>query len=76
MANTPHGSKPFTNVIATLNPRACKRMIMACHYDSKYFAGNRFVGATDSAVPCTMMIELARTLQASLKLHSQVSLRK
>ncbi|XP_074593933.1 glutaminyl-peptide cyclotransferase-like isoform X2 [Brevipalpus obovatus] len=72
-ANTPHGTKPFTNIIATLNPKACKRIILACHYDSKYYPGNKFVGAIDSAVPCSMLIELARALRPSLRLQSQIS---
>lgn len=28
-ANTPHGSRPFRNIIATLNPNACKRIVSA-----------------------------------------------
>ena len=40
---------------------------MACHFDSKYFPGEDFIGATDSAVPCAMMIELAYSLNDLLK---------
>ncbi|KAI1295349.1 Glutaminyl-peptide cyclotransferase [Halotydeus destructor] len=69
-ANTPHGSKPFRNIMATLNGNACKRLVFACHYDSKYSRGNKFLGATDSAVPCAMMIYLARALDGPLKDHA------
>ncbi|XP_015787280.1 glutaminyl-peptide cyclotransferase-like protein isoform X2 [Tetranychus urticae] len=69
MANTPYGSKPFVNIIATLNPKACRRLMIACHYDSKLFPGKNFVAATDSAVPCSMMIEIARHFSSSLQKH-------
>jgi len=64
---TPYGEKTFTNIIATLNPNACKRIVLSCHYDSKYFANFNFLGATDSAVPCTMILELVRILDSKLK---------
>ena len=61
----------FTNIIATLNPSAKRRLVLACHYDSKYYPpqwhGREFQGATDSAVPCAMMLELARALDQELK---------
>lgn len=68
--NTPHGTKGFTNVIATLNPQAPRRMVIACHYDS-LIKPSGFLGAIDSAVPCAQMINLARTLKEDLKLHKQ-----
>lgn len=37
-AITPYGEKSFTNVIATFNPDAPRRVIMAAHFDSKYFS--------------------------------------
>ncbi|RWS30866.1 glutaminyl-peptide cyclotransferase-like protein, partial [Leptotrombidium deliense] len=65
--NTPHGSKSFTNIMATYNKNACKRLVFACHYDSKWTKTKRFLGATDSAVPCMIMISLANRLQSLLK---------
>lgn len=35
--NTPLGARNFSNVIATHNPDACYRLVLACHYDSKVF---------------------------------------
>lgn len=68
---TPYGPLTFTNIIATLNPSAVRRLVLACHYDSKYYApqwhGQEFVAATDSAVPCAMIMELVRTLDQDLK---------
>lgn len=55
-------SLKFTNIVATLNPKAERYLILACHYDSKYFKDEVFLGATDSAVPCTMLINLAHVM--------------
>lgn len=72
--NTPVGRKNFENIIATLDPAAPRRLVLACHFDSKYSREGTFVGATDSAVPCAMMITLARDLAAKLDgLKSTVS---
>lgn len=35
---TPKGDLQFSNIIATLNPLAKKYLLLACHYDSKFFA--------------------------------------
>lgn len=73
---TPYGELPFTNIIATLNPSAKRRLVLACHHDSKYYPpqwhGREFQGATDSAVPCAMMLELARALDEELKAQKVV----
>ena len=39
--------------------------LQACHYDSKSSPPG-FLGATDSAVPCAQMINLAHTMQMDL----------
>jgi len=65
--NTPHGNKRFTNVIATLNPDAPRRMVLACHYDSKIDPPGLY--ATDSAVPCAQMINIATTLKEDLRMQ-------
>jgi len=70
-ANTPHGSRPFKNIISTLNPNACKRLVLACHYDSKVSRENTFLGAIDSAVPCTQLIYIAKALDSALKNHRE-----
>uniref|UniRef100_A0A670ZNP0 Glutaminyl-peptide cyclotransferase n=1 Tax=Pseudonaja textilis TaxID=8673 RepID=A0A670ZNP0_PSETE len=68
---TPHGTVSFANVVATLDPAATWRLVFACHYDSKYFPrdkhGRVFVGATDSAVPCAILLELATALDQRLR---------
>jgi glutaminyl-peptide cyclotransferase len=83
---TPFGVKTFTNVIATKDPEASRRVIVAAHHDSKFFPSYpenqvgedsfnqefealkppQFVGATDSAMPCAMMLDLAEVLDPLL----------
>ncbi|KAJ8308940.1 hypothetical protein KUTeg_013814 [Tegillarca granosa] len=62
--NTPYGVKTFTNIIATYKPSAPKKLVLAAHYDSKNLTDRRypnkqFIGATDSAVPCAILLDLA-----------------
>ncbi len=59
---TPLGKIEFTNIIATKDLNAPRRLVLACHYDSKYFKRFDFIGMTDSAVPCAMIMDLARVL--------------
>ncbi|KZV96162.1 hypothetical protein EXIGLDRAFT_671319 [Exidia glandulosa HHB12029] len=66
---TPYGEKHFANVVATKDPKAARRVILAAHFDSKFFATspeNQFLGATDSAAPCAMMLDLAEALDPLL----------
>lgn len=55
---TPVGEIKFVNIIASSDPKACRQLVLACHYDSKLMQG--FLGAIDSAVPCAMLLEMAR----------------
>lgn len=64
--STPLGTKSFANIIATRNPDATDRLVLAAHYDSKYFADFEFVGATDSAVPCAILMDVAESLNRIL----------
>lgn len=72
---TPFGMKRFTNIIATLNPNARRRLIFAAHYDSKYFpddgSGRYFLAATDSGIPCAMLVEIARVVTPLFKAREQ-----
>lgn len=60
------GKLTFENIVAKANPNAARYLALACHYDSKYFSYGNFVGATDSAVPCAMMVNLAFQLKEML----------
>lgn len=76
-STTPLGEKRFTNIISNYeigsklenntNNNSSKfilnnRIVFACHYDSKYFPKDNFIGATDSAVPCAILLDMARFL--------------
>ncbi|KAF9955703.1 hypothetical protein BGZ72_003497 [Mortierella alpina] len=77
---TPYGPKTFTNLILTKNPRAENRLVLAAHFDSKYFPPDGkhpselnggddtdpFVAATDSAAPCAILLDLAASLDRAL----------
>ncbi|KNE60764.1 hypothetical protein AMAG_06120 [Allomyces macrogynus ATCC 38327] len=65
-ATTPLGTKPMANIIATWDATAPNRLILAAHYDSKYMPGQTFIGATDSAAPCAMLLDLAYTVAPGL----------
>ncbi|KAI8337304.1 hypothetical protein BC941DRAFT_427283 [Chlamydoabsidia padenii] len=59
--STPLGTKPFTNIIATQNPASKRKLVLAAHYDSM-LSSEPFIGATDSAVPCALLLSLSDTL--------------
>ncbi|KAI6190695.1 Glutaminyl-peptide cyclotransferase [Aphelenchoides bicaudatus] len=64
---TPNGPKTFRNIIGTYSLEAERRLLLACHYDSKILEGEKFLGATDSAVPCALILALAKKLEPFLK---------
>lgn len=77
--STPYGNKNFVNIIANYpigttyfqnngqndqtKSYLGKRIVFACHYDSKYFENFDFIGAVDSAVPCAMLLDMAKYLK-------------
>lgn len=73
---TPKGPINFSNVLAVLDPSAPRRLLLACHYDSKDIPANsktpdgplrRFLGASDAAVPCAMILEMVTALDIHLR---------
>ncbi|KAL1769086.1 glutaminyl-peptide cyclotransferase [Sigmodon hispidus] len=72
-ASTPLGLLDFGNVVATLDPGASRHLTLACHYDSKFFPPGSppFVGATDSAVPCALLLELVQAFDGMLSKFKQ-----
>lgn len=75
-AETPRGPINFSNILAVLDPTAPRRLLLACHYDTKSIpveAGERtFVGASDSAVSCAVLLELVTALDMHLKMSKQL----
>ncbi|KAJ3342809.1 hypothetical protein HDU93_000939 [Gonapodya sp. JEL0774] len=68
---TPFGLKKFTNVIATKDPASPRRIVVAAHFDSKYFEQFDFLGATDSAAPCAILLDVAAALDPLLEARSK-----
>lgn len=62
--DTPVGPKNFTNIIVTKDILAPRVLVLSAHYDSKVMTedGKEFIGATDSAGPCAVLLELAEAL--------------
>ncbi|KIW29693.1 uncharacterized protein PV07_05486 [Cladophialophora immunda] len=61
---------PFVNLIATRDPPWSQsgdvgRLTLVAHYDSKY-QPDGFIGATDSAAPCAMIMHAIRSIDAAL----------
>lgn len=68
-AYTPLGKKSFTNIVATLDPHIDRRLVLSAHYDSKIIGGSttKFLGATDSALPCALLLDMAHSLNTKLQ---------
>jgi len=75
-SNTPLGVKTFTNYIFTKNPKAERRLVLAAHYDSKYFKDIKFIGATDSSVPCAILMDIAENLNFALENRDKTILKE
>jgi glutaminyl-peptide cyclotransferase len=61
---------PFVNLIMTrdppwLSPGEVGRLNLVAHYDSK-LTPEGFIGATDSAAPCAMLLHVARSVDEAL----------
>lgn len=65
--NTVIGKKPFTNIIATLDPEVDRRLALVAHYDSKILQGKTFLGATDSALSVALLMDMALALDSKLQ---------
>jgi glutaminyl-peptide cyclotransferase len=63
-ADTPHGRLKMANIIAVLAGRRADVIMLAGHYDTKWFRDIRFVGANDGGSSAALLLELARRLAA------------
>ena len=61
-AETPHGRLSMANIVAVLPGRRPDVVMVAGHYDTKYFRDFRFVGANDGGSSTALLLELARRL--------------
>nr|XP_017089915.2 glutaminyl-peptide cyclotransferase [Drosophila bipectinata] len=67
------GSVTFHNIIARHNPDAKRTLMLGCHYESKYFKEFNFKGATDSAVSCALLLNMAKMLHNEIQ-RNEISL--
>ena len=66
-AATPIGERKMANVIAELPGESTDVIIIASHYDTKYFKDIKFVGANDSGSSTGALLEIARIMAAKQK---------
>jgi len=60
---TPLGRREMTNIWGVVEGKEDSIIILASHYDSKYFEDFAFVGANDSGSSSGLLLELARMLK-------------
>lgn len=61
-ARTPRGEIAMKNIIAKFPGKSGKAIAVTGHYDTKYFPGRKFVGASDGASSTGLLLELAHAL--------------
>jgi Zn-dependent M28 family amino/carboxypeptidase len=61
-ATTPRGRITMKNIIAKFPGKSGKAIVITGHYDTKYFPGRKFVGASDGGSSAGLLLELARAL--------------
>lgn len=64
-ATTPLGEKKMVNLTAEIPGESKDVIMVASHYDSKYYKDMRFVGANDPGTSVGTLMELGRVLGAS-----------
>jgi Zn-dependent M28 family amino/carboxypeptidase len=60
---TPHGPVAMKNIIAKFPGKSGKAIVVTGHFDTKYFASGKFVGASDGGSSTGLLLELAQVLQ-------------
>jgi Zn-dependent M28 family amino/carboxypeptidase len=69
-ADTPHGRMRMANIVVRLAGRRPDVIMLAGHYDTKYFTSFRFVGANDGGSSAALLIELARRLASAPRAYT------
>lgn len=64
-ATTPLGEKKMVNLTAEIPGESADVIVIASHYDTKFFRDMRFVGANDPGTSVGTLLELGRVLGAS-----------
>ncbi len=64
---TPKGRRKMANITAEIPGESSDFIILASHYDTKYFDKFRFVGANDGGSSTGALLEIARAFSASTR---------
>jgi Zn-dependent M28 family amino/carboxypeptidase len=57
---TPQGMVAMKNIIAKFPGKSGRAIVLTGHFDTKYFPGRKFVGASDGGSSTGLLLELAR----------------
>lgn len=61
-ANTPQGEKKMANIVGDFAGETKNTIIIASHYDTKYYEDMRFLGANDPGASVGTLLEIGRVL--------------
>ena len=64
-AATPKGEKAMANIVGEVPGESKDTIIIASHYDTKYYKDMHFVGANDPAASVAALLEIGRVLGSS-----------
>ena len=73
-ATTPHGEKKMANIVGEIAGETKTLILIASHYDTKYYKDMLFVGANDPATSVATLLEIGRVL-GSMKEKPKVTYR-
>ena len=74
VATTPQGEKKMANIVGEIPGESKALILLASHYDTKFYKDMHFLGANDPAASVGTLLEMARVLGAS-KEKSKVTYR-
>ena len=64
-ASTPQGQKKMTNIVGDVVGESKTTILIASHYDTKFFKDMNFLGANDPAASVGTLLEIARVAASS-----------
>jgi glutaminyl-peptide cyclotransferase len=65
VAVTPQGQKKMANIVGEIAGESKTMILLASHYDTKYYKDMLFVGANDPAASVATLLEIGRVLGSS-----------
>jgi glutaminyl-peptide cyclotransferase len=74
VATTPQGEKKMANIVGEISGETKTLVLLASHYDTKYYKDMQFLGANDPAASVATLLEIGRVL-GSIKTKPKVTYR-